>query len=138
MNLLNEREKTHGDFEDVSRVAQDFKTIIWAMQETHGLPWLHKEALEMICTKIARIVCGDHNEIDHWQDVVGYAQLALNHIKKESPGNPVNKETPDEPNIPDYLRSYPKCVRCGHHHSQQVACLSDDCDYYIPRSGLPR
>jgi hypothetical protein len=112
MNLLNEREKTHGSFEDVSRVAQEFKTTIWAMQDTHGLPWLHKEALEMICTKIARIVCGDHNEPDHWTDIMGYAKLVLKTLEVPPGSSPI-QEPSDEP---DYT----------------------DSDYYIPRSGLPR
>jgi hypothetical protein len=114
MNILTEREKTHGNFEDVARVAQDFKTTIWAMQETHGLPWLYKESLEMICTKIARIVCGDCTEIDHWRDIIGYAQLSINNIEKEVPGNPVNKETPDEmpdPSVGDYWDYIPPNYR---------------------------
>lgn len=123
MNILKEREKTHGKFEDVARVAQEFKTTIWAMQETHGLPWLHKEALEMICTKIARIVCGDHNEPDHWLDCIGYSQLVLNHIKKDVPssGSSSIQEPDDEPRDPS---------------------IGDDWDYQPPayreRSGLPR
>jgi hypothetical protein len=34
------------------------------------------EALDMICSKLARIVCGDPNEPDHWHDIGGYAKLA--------------------------------------------------------------
>lgn len=116
MMLLKERARTHGDFEDVSRVAQEFKTTIWAMQETHGLPWLHKEALEMICTKIARIVCGDHNALDHWIDIKGYAQLALDHIKDVPPGSSAIQEPDNEPSDPS---------------------IGDDWDYN-PRSGIPR
>ena len=114
MNLLNEREKTHGDFEDVARVAQALKFAL-AHGPTEELPDVHRESLDLICTKIARIVCGDHNEIDHWRDCIGYAQLVLNHITKETvpPGSSSIQEPSDEP---DYT----------------------DSDYYIPRSGLPR
>jgi hypothetical protein len=114
MNILNEREKTHGSFTDVARVAQRLKDEIWSS----SIPDIHQEALDLICTKMARIVSGDHNEPDHWLDIIGYSQLVLNHIKKVPPGNPVNKETPDEPTDPG---------------------IGDDWDsYYIPRSGLPR
>lgn len=110
MNLLNEREKTHGDYTEVARVSQALKSAL-----RHGpieeVPAVIRESLELICMKMARIVCGDHNEPDHYVDIKGYAELALKkHVGL--PGNPVNKETPDEP--------------------------SDDSDYYIPRSGLPR
>lgn len=33
------------------------------------------EALEMICTKIARILAGNARESDHWSDIAGYAEL---------------------------------------------------------------
>ena len=77
MNLLNEREKTHGDYADVARVAQALKFAL-AYGPTEELPDVHRESLDLICTKIARIVCGDHNEPDHWIDCIGYAQLVLN------------------------------------------------------------
>ena len=114
MNLLNEREKTHGDYIDVANVSQELK---WALGlgPLEDVPAVHRESLEMICVKMARIVSGDHNEVDHWTDIVGYAQLVLNHIKKDvpAPGSSPIQEPSDEP---DYT----------------------DSDYYIPRSGLPR
>jgi len=33
------------------------------------------EALEMIAVKIARILSGDPEYPDHWDDVIGYAKL---------------------------------------------------------------
>lgn len=77
MNLLNEREKTHGSFKEVSRVAQRLKDEIWSS----SLPDIHQEALDMICTKMARIVCGDHNEIDHFRDISGYATLVVHYLE---------------------------------------------------------
>ena len=35
----------------------------------------------MILHKIARIGCGNPEFIDHWQDIIGYAQLIINGIK---------------------------------------------------------
>ena len=114
MNLLNEREKTHGNYADVACVAQALKFAL-AHGPTEELPDVHRESLDMICVKMARIVCGDHNEIDHWRDCIGYAQLVLNHITKETvpPGNQSIQEPSDEPDF-------------------------TDSDYYIPRSCLPR
>jgi hypothetical protein len=120
MNLLNEREKTHGDFEDVARVAQALKFAL-AYGPTEELPDVHRESLDMICVKMARIVCGDHNEIDHWRDCIGYAQLVLNHITKDvPPGSASIQEPDDEPLDPS---------------------IGDDWDFnpsHRPRSGLLR
>lgn len=124
MNLLNEREKTHGKFEDVAHVAQEFKTTIWAMQETNGLPWVLKEALEMMCTKIARIVSGDCYERDHWVDLIGYSQLALTYIDKEK------KDA-----------AFGEFIHSGTHDEPTDASIGDDWDYdpnYRPRSGVSR
>ena len=108
MNLLNEREKTHGSFGEVARVAQRLKDEVWSA----SIPNVHQEALDMICTKMARIVCGDHNEQDHWTDIMGYAKLVLKTLEVP-PGSSSIQEPSDDPN-------------------------DDNSSYYIPRSGLPR
>lgn len=109
MKILTQREKTHGDYKEVSRVSQRLKDEVW----DSGLPDLHQESLDMICVKMARIVCGDHNELDHWTDIIGYAQLVINYIKTVPPGSTSIQEPSDDPH-------------------------DDNSDYYIPRSGLPR
>ena len=111
MNLLNEREKTHGDYADVARVAQCLKGAL-QVGPVDVLPDVHRESLDLICTKMARIVCGDHNEPDHWTDIMGYAKLVLKTLEVP-PGSSSIQEPSDDP---DYTNS----------------------DYYIPRSGLPR
>lgn len=42
-----------------------------------------REALELIATKIGRIVSGDPNHIDHWDDIIGYATLARDRIARK-------------------------------------------------------
>jgi hypothetical protein len=80
MPLLTERENTHGDFLLVAKVAQEIKEAIrWAPKE---LSVDKKESLDLIATKIARIVIGDQNEEEHWIDIKGYAELALEQIRK--------------------------------------------------------
>ena len=73
MNIIKERAKTHGNYTLQSALAQDLKRRI--RQEGSSLTPQQTEALEMICVKIARIVCGDANEPDHWKDAAGYALL---------------------------------------------------------------
>lgn len=101
MNLLNEREKTHGDYSELAFVSQYLKLAL-SYGPIDELPAVHRESLEMICVKMARIVCGDHNEADHWTDLIGYSQLVLNHIKKDVPGSSTQQEPPDEENECDF------------------------------------
>jgi hypothetical protein len=71
--LLVEREKTHGSFTMTAKVAQEIKEALrWGPLE---LKHAQLEALEMIATKMARIVCGNANEKDHYNDIAGYAKL---------------------------------------------------------------
>ena len=79
--ILDDRQKTHGDFGEVSVIAQGIKTIIRDHAQLLSLD--HREALDMIATKIARILSGDPEEPDHWRDIVGYATLALRSIQNE-------------------------------------------------------
>jgi hypothetical protein len=39
-----------------------------------------REALDMMASKIARIVSGDHQFKDHWIDIVGYATLVVDSL----------------------------------------------------------
>jgi hypothetical protein len=39
------------------------------------LDHVKREALEHIATKIGRILSGDPNHRDHWEDIQGYARL---------------------------------------------------------------
>lgn len=84
MEVLNEREKTHGHFGDVAKSDQDFKTILYASKNWSRLNDEHKLALEMVVHKISRILCGNPNEDDHWKDISGYAELGRRSCSKVS------------------------------------------------------
>ena len=118
MNILNEREKTHGHYGLVASVSQALKDAL-RIGPLDELPPVHRESLDLICTKVARVICGDHNERDHWIDIKGYAELVLQNIEVP-PGISSIQEPEDEPTD---------------------ASIGDDWDYdpnYRPRSGLPR
>jgi hypothetical protein len=72
-DIIRERDKTHGDWSRQSQLSHDLKRRI--AQEQPDLTASQWEAIEMIQVKIARIVCGDANEPDHWRDLAGYATL---------------------------------------------------------------
>lgn len=73
--LLTEREKQHGDYKDVSRISQSLKEVFRSGPNWEKLPDMQKESLELIASKIARILSGDSGVRDHWDDIGGYAGL---------------------------------------------------------------
>lgn len=79
MDVLNEREKTHGDFAKVAETANDIRAAL----RTGGNSAVQCEALTMIATKLARIACGDPNVRDHWEDIAGYANLVVRDLRRQ-------------------------------------------------------
>ncbi len=73
-NTLKARRATHGDFIDHSRVSQQLCGVMRLSPNWDNLSDVHKESLEMIAHKIARILCGDPLFIDPFRDIAGYAQ----------------------------------------------------------------
>jgi len=77
-DILNEREKTHGDFGEVSEIAQSIKQLARTAPSWDMMTSCQQEAVDMIAGKMARIVCGNPYEEDHWVDISGYADLSVN------------------------------------------------------------
>ncbi len=74
-DLLVERAKTHGSFEVNARISQELK-MVFARHGAADLSAVHREVLDMIATKVARILSGNAGYRDHWDDIAGYGQLA--------------------------------------------------------------
>jgi hypothetical protein len=83
-SILDEREGTHGDFRDVARTAQGLKAIMERGPNWENLPETQRETLEMIASKVGRILSGQSGFTDHWKDIAGYAML----IVREMEGRP--------------------------------------------------
>jgi len=79
--LLDERERTHGDFRTVAETTQSLKAVIM-LARPHDMPDTHAEALDAISLKIARILHGNASDPDHWRDVAGYAQLVARELER--------------------------------------------------------
>jgi hypothetical protein len=76
-DLLDERERTHGSFKENALTAQNIKAAMRHSPNWHKLPQDYKEGLEMVATKLGRLLSGDWQEPDHLRDVVGYLTLLL-------------------------------------------------------------
>ena len=82
MDIINERAKTHGLYKHTAAWSQSIKDMF------RGSPnWQHmndgqKEALEMIAVKLARLLNGNPQFPDHWDDISGYGKLGANSIER--------------------------------------------------------
>lgn len=74
-DIINERQKTHGDYYLTAGTAQELKDVMRRGKNWETLDDMQREALEMIATKIARTLSGNPHEPDHWRDIAGYAEL---------------------------------------------------------------
>jgi hypothetical protein len=69
------KQKTHGNYRDTANISQNMKSVMSTGRNWSVLRDTQREALELIAMKIARILSGDHNFRDHWDDIEGYAEL---------------------------------------------------------------
>lgn len=86
--LLAERGRTHGEYSEHARCTQN---ILRALQMERGWPTLtdmQKETLHMIAHKMSRIVTGNPNVADHWDDISGYSRLISQRL--ETPVTPID------------------------------------------------
>lgn len=83
--ILAERGQRYGDFDKHADITQSLKK---AMASTPGWQRLapdQREALEMNAHKIGRILNGDPNYADSWEDIAGYAKLVANRLTAQAP-----------------------------------------------------
>jgi hypothetical protein len=69
------KQKTHGNYRDTANISQALKGVMSIGKNWEALKDTQREALELIAMKIARILSGDQNYRDHWDDIEGYAEL---------------------------------------------------------------
>lgn len=84
MNVLEDRRKTHGMFEHNARIAQQLKSVLHAQDGWRRQSVETREALDMICSKMSRILSGRLNELDNWVDIQGYASLVQQSITQSA------------------------------------------------------
>ncbi len=80
--LIATRGRTHGEYRDHADYAQRLKAIMQGADKWPGLNVCQKESLEMIAHKIGRILAGDPDFRDHWDDIAGYAMLVAERCAK--------------------------------------------------------
>ena len=82
-SVLQERSATHGDFEHGAVISQRLKHALSAGANWEAMDVVQREALEAVAGKLARIVTGDSSFLDHYRDIIGYTQLAMDYTAKQ-------------------------------------------------------
>lgn len=81
-DILEERQKTHGDFAWVAESSQELKDYFRQKASWYDLTYVQRESIDNIIQKMARVFAGNPNFADHWVDIQGYAKLAEKEIRK--------------------------------------------------------
>lgn len=74
---LNERQSQYGSFKDVA----DTTAALMDQFALGRMSNVQREALHMICSKLARIANGDPNHVDSWHGIAGYATLVVDDLE---------------------------------------------------------
>jgi hypothetical protein len=84
--LLQERALQYGTFVSLAKTAQEFKSVLYRELGSRNkrLADDQAEALDMILTKIARIINGNADHVDSWADIAGYATLVAERLQGRS------------------------------------------------------
>jgi len=78
--ILENRCKTYGDYRDNAKTMQDLKRMFREHPGWARLNDMHREALDMFALKIGRILVGDPDHRDSWDDIAGYARCVSERI----------------------------------------------------------
>lgn len=80
-DMLEERGARYGDFCGHAKITMDLKRAMHASKNWADLSDDKKECLDMVAHKIGRILNGDPEYLDSWQDCIGYLTLITNKLK---------------------------------------------------------
>ena len=72
---LSKKEKTHGIYKETASLSQSIKDVMRSGRNWQNMNDQQKESLECIAMKLARLLNGNKDHRDHWDDVAGYATL---------------------------------------------------------------
>lgn len=79
--ILTDRGKTYGPFTTHAEITQSIKRAMFQRANGSELADDQREALEMIAHKIGRIINGDPDYVDSWDDLAGYARLVADRLR---------------------------------------------------------
>lgn len=95
--ILAERAKTHGDYTEHADCTQEIMAVLMKHRRWTDLTADQRETLHMIAHKMGRVVTGNPNVADHWDDIAGYAKLSGDRVRERLAAEPTPAYVRQEP-----------------------------------------
>lgn len=73
--ILEERQSTHGEFDDNAQITDDIMKVLSGSRNWSDAPSAFRVGAFHIVHKLARAFSGNLTFNDHWKDIQGYAKL---------------------------------------------------------------
>lgn len=123
-STLAEREARYGGFSNNASYAQGIKEIMRASKSWPLLTAVQREALELIASKLGRLLSGDPAYVDNWHDIGGYAKLAEDHLgEMKCPADTTPNTSSDTRKPPSRSKSEKLGIRPDTTSSEQEKCI---------------
>jgi len=98
--ILEDREPKYGSFQDNAELIQQLKLVARTFGDWSKITPDKQQSIDMIFTKIGRILTGDSDHRDSWDDIVGYAELIVTEInERKTEAFPIKSPTSNP--VPD-------------------------------------
>jgi len=82
--ILEDREPKYGDYQANAHLIQQLKRQVRGMTGWGKMTPDKQQSIDMIFTKIGRIITGDSDLKDSWDDIIGYAELIVTKINENN------------------------------------------------------
>jgi len=160
--ILDERQATHGDYGEHADCTQRTSTLWQSYRNWTQLSVEQRETLHMIAHKVGRILTGNPDYPDHWDDISGYSTLVSRRLRETFMGTHQDALTyalslSDITQMAEFLRiwesgsvdmqewpgyaSYIRTGRLGEHPDQQSSAQTEVdrliSEMHITRPGTP-
>lgn len=81
-DVLRARGSVYGQFTDCAHVAQRLKGVAAQSPGWARMSDVQRESLELVFTKLSRMLAGDPEYLDNLVDIIGYTQLIINYLEE--------------------------------------------------------
>lgn len=82
-DILEDRGSRYGDFGVQAQTAQAIRKSFHLSPNWNTIPPYMREGLDLVATKISRMLCGDPMYMDNVIDILGYMTLVKTEMEKE-------------------------------------------------------
>lgn len=83
-SILSERGTRYGVFAENAAIAEEIESCCRKGRNWHYLAPDQRLAIKLIAGKLSRLLTGDPDYLDNWDDIQGYAKLVSDRLRKKN------------------------------------------------------